>query len=108
MASTGREGPDWYLEEPERGLGDDFYLAAFHRLSTNRMITQGAIGPIPDDKTYDFGKRKGLNDRMLEVFETVIYRMDAAYMANEMDRHKIRQASADRDAKRNAGKTKIR
>ncbi len=108
MASTGREGPDWYLEEPERGLGDDFYLAAFHRLSTTRMITADAIGPIPDDKIYDFGKRKGLNDAMLEVFETVIYRMDSAYMLNEMDKQKGRQAAADREAARNAGKTKIR
>lgn len=72
------------------------------------MITQGAIGPIPDDKVYEFGKRKGLNPAMLEVFETVIYRMDDAYMRNEQNKQQTRQAAADRDAMRNAGKTKIR
>ena len=72
------------------------------------MITQGAIGPIPDDKTYDYGKRKGLNKQMLDVFETVIYRMDDAYMRCEQNKQQGRQAAADREAKRNAGKTKIR
>ncbi len=72
------------------------------------MITQGAIGPIPDDKTHDYGQRKGLNRRMQEVFETVIYRMDDAYMRNEQTKQQGRQAAADREAKRNSGKTKIR
>lgn len=72
------------------------------------MITQGAIGPIPDDKTHDYGKRKGLNEMMLDVFETVIYRMDDAYMRSEQTKQNIRQASEERDRVRNAGKTKVR
>ena len=108
MASTGREGPEWYLAEPERGLGDDFYLTAFHRLSTNRSISQGAIGPIPDWTVANYAERKGLTESMQEVFETVIYRMDDAYMRNEQNKQQSRHAASQREAARNSGKTKIR
>lgn len=45
---------------------------------------------------------------MLDVFETVIYRMDDAYMRNEQNKQKVSRDAQAREAKRNAGKTKIR
>jgi len=45
---------------------------------------------------------------MQEVFETVIYRMDDAYMRNEQNKAQIQRAAAEREAMRNSGKTKIR
>lgn len=45
---------------------------------------------------------------MLRVFETVIFRMDDAYMQNEQNKAQVRRASAEREAMRNNGKTKTR
>jgi len=42
------------------------------------------------------------------VFETVIYRMDDAYMQTEQDKAKVRRAAAEREQMRNSGKTKTR
>jgi hypothetical protein len=45
---------------------------------------------------------------MQVVFETVIFRMDDAYMQSEQDKARVRQATAEREAMRNKGKTKTR
>jgi len=45
---------------------------------------------------------------MLDTFETVIYRMDAAYMENEQNKAQVRRAAAEREQMRNSGKTKTR
>jgi len=59
-------------------------------------------------KVTDYGIRHGLEPDMLEVFETVIYRLDVAYMQDQHQKQKLEVARAEREAKRNSGKTKIR
>jgi len=53
--------------------------------------------------------RWGLHPDMLHVFETVIFRLDDAYMRQEQARAKRAKAAAEREAQRNGpGKRKIR
>ena len=71
--------PEWYLEEPQLLPGDQFYLSAFHELSTTRA-TGFSIGPIPWDKIVDYAELAGLDEDLRVDFQQVIRVLDNAYL----------------------------
>ena len=75
----GREPPQWYLDEPEQGDGDGFFLLAFRDLSTTRSFGMSA-GPIPWDRIMQWASWKGLNGALTETLVEVIGAMDAAWL----------------------------
>ena len=84
----GRALPDWYLDGPDVLPGEEFYLKAFHRLSTCRLIGM-SHGPIPWRDIVAYADRAGLNDRESDVLVEVIQTMDAAWL----DYHKPKDPS---------------
>lgn len=69
--------------------GDDLYLIAFDRLSSERCFGT-AIGPIPWSKIILYGEKKRLDDAMIGVFEHVIREMDEAYLKFQRDQQERR------------------
>lgn len=66
--------PSWYLEQPPRVPGDDFFHTAFRDLSTER----NADGPIPWRAAMAYADRKGLRPDLASALWIVIFRMDLA------------------------------
>ena len=77
--AKGRAAPSWYYERPESEAGDDFYIAAFWELSTERAFGM-SLGPIPWSVIVEYGMVHGLDDDVLAVFVQVIRQMDGAYL----------------------------
>ena len=75
----GRALPKWYVEGPDLLGRDDWYLAAFHRLSTCRPLGFGP-GPIPWRDIHRYALHAGLDRSATESFTTVIMTMDAAWL----------------------------
>lgn len=83
----GRPLPEWYLDEPELIPGDDFFLSAFHQLSTERQIGD-VPGSIPWSKIVQYSDRRGLEPDVSVLLEHVIMRMDSAYIQWFVDKQK--------------------
>ena len=92
MAERGQPLPP-EANEPER-TGDpyieDWYMRAFHRLSSCRDYSFGA-GPIPWVAIDRYSDRHGLDEQNHQVFEDVIYQMDSAYLKWEAAEAKKRE-----------------
>ena len=67
------------MEEPLLLPGDQFYLSAFHELSTTRATGFG-LGPIPWDKILRYAEIAGLDDDLRADFQQVIRVLDNAYL----------------------------
>jgi hypothetical protein len=78
---TGGRRQKFLDNEPPCCRGDEFYMRAFSELSSERYFGQ-AIGPIPWSKIVFYGERRGLDDSMMRVFETVIRELDEAYLSH--------------------------
>lgn len=77
----GRPAPDWYLDEPELGEHDDFFLEAFGELSTERAPGFDSLGQIPWSKIRDYANEAGLEGDVASAFRAIIREMDNAYRA---------------------------
>lgn len=66
------------------------------------------MGPIPNSKIIEYGNRKGLEPDMLDVFEIVLDKLDDAWLNKQQRDQDSDRAREEREATRNAGKTKIR
>lgn len=78
--------PDWFLDEPILETFEDFYIRAFYCLLTER---RGGVC-IPYSEIISFGERSGLNSAMLGPFQTIIWKLEAAYNSwakGEQDRN---------------------
>lgn len=80
--SKGRAAPSWYYEEPAAEPGDEFYMAAFWDLTTERPhLGMSAVpGPIPWRAIVDYAQHHGLEPDVSAAFEQVIREMDTAYL----------------------------
>ena len=67
------------LEEPEIQHGDEFYLLAFHELSTTRSFGMGAA-PIPWQHIASYAERSGLDREMTSAFHRIIRMMDQSWL----------------------------
>lgn len=67
--------PDWFLDEPALEPFEEFYIRAFYCLLTER---RGGVC-IPHSEILSFGERSGLNSAMLGPFQTIIWKLEAAY-----------------------------
>ena len=75
------------MEEPLLLPGDQFYLSAFHELSTTRAIGF-SIGPIPWDKIVSYAASVGLDDDLQEDFHQLIRVLDNSYLKWSADKAK--------------------
>lgn len=67
---------DFVESEPDLGPFDNFYLAAFRRLATERKG-----GPcIPYSAIRSYALERGLDSDSAEIFEDVIWHLDEAHM----------------------------
>lgn len=77
--AKNRPLPDWYLDRPKMLPGDDFYLDAFWKLNTTRMIGMD-LGPIPWDKCVLYATYMKLDNDIFEHFIGIIMSLDVAYL----------------------------
>lgn len=93
----GRALPEWYLDEPQLQIGDHFYITAFSDLNSCRQVGMG-VGEIPWDKVIEYGRYKGLDDTMMEVFRIIMKEMDRAFLRwQDKERDKQRRANDRRN-----------
>lgn len=76
----GAQLPKWYLDEPPKLPGDDFYLRAFHLLGTCRVAFGERLGPIPWLAVRAYAVQEQLDRQTTRLFEDVIAAMDLAHM----------------------------
>jgi hypothetical protein len=91
----GRDLPDWYLEEPEIGPAEGFYMRAFWDLSTCRS-TSFSVGPIPWTAIVQYGTWQGLDPLNHAAFVRIIRDMDREYqevLEAQAKRHRQRLQS---------------
>lgn len=89
MAERGQPLPQWYLDEPELGPLDPFYIHCFWTLCTTRRYPGG---PIPWDKIIQYAEYSGLDEDMTGALVVIIQAMDARYLEKEAeDREKQRK-----------------
>lgn len=74
---TGTEVPRQILDKPELMVGLSFYLEAFQRLSTDRICSDGHIGPIPYSSIRNYALDYGID---IEDFESHIRALDSAFI----------------------------
>ena len=105
---SGRPLPEWYLKRPHEVRGDEVYLRAYARLSTERRDFGQQVGPIPWTAIDAYGRRYGFGAEMHEFFVDVMLLLDQSYrehLANKSDdEQRKQQKSTDREAKRAAKK----
>jgi hypothetical protein len=70
--------PQWYRNEPPISPDDEFYLAAFYELRTERPLGFGALGPIPHSKIVEYAEREELDQDLAAYFLRTIRAMDIA------------------------------
>lgn len=80
LQAAGEPLPDW-ATPPPRGRWDDFYLASFYDLETERPNNGWSICPIPHSRILAYGQHQGLVGSVLDAFVFVIRQMDAAHLA---------------------------
>lgn len=71
--------PDWYLDKPEEGPTDEFYLQAFFLLNTGRAAGFN-VAPISWKDIIAYAEYVGLDREMTDAFLIIIRAMDTAYM----------------------------
>lgn len=71
--------PDWYLEEPELQLGEQFFLEAFWELHTSRPQAFGP-GQIPWHLIRLYAVDCGLEPDVMDSFKRIIREADNAYL----------------------------
>jgi hypothetical protein len=76
--------PDWYLDRPDDAPTDEFYLAAFNDLGTERAIGM-SMGPIPWSKIVQYAEFAGLEGDVAFAFVAIIRKMDNEYLADVRD-----------------------
>lgn len=85
--AKGRPLPQWYLDEPTMFVGYDWFITAFWRLTTDRPMANGGLGPIPWSSRLQYAIVHGIPRDMIEAFVDIIGILDTAYlkwMAKEM------------------------
>lgn len=107
---VGRTGrlPAWFTRQPKRVRGDDFYVRAYSRLSTERLPFDGQIGPVPWSCVDRYGRNYGLSPLMHEWFVDLIMVTDRAYIERIERESQKKQRRADRKAKRDELKRRNR
>jgi hypothetical protein len=80
-ASTGREAPDWFFDQPTPERGDDLYLDGFWELSSCRDFGMG-VGPIPWDKIVQYARWVKLEPDLEVLFVRIIRELDEVYLRN--------------------------
>jgi hypothetical protein len=77
-----------FYERPELTIQEGIYLSAWYDLSTERPIGM-AEGPIPRSKIKDYGTDDlGLIGDELELFVSIMCRVDGGYLSNENEVNK--------------------
>lgn len=79
--AKGKPLPDWYVDRPEGAPTDEFYMAAFADLSTERSVGM-TIGRIPWSKIVKYAEFSGLDRDVGFAFVAIIRKVDEAYMAD--------------------------
>jgi hypothetical protein len=74
-AKENTDRPDVYVELSSSVV--EFYGAAFARLSTERMVSNGYLMAIPWSSLYAYGRTHGLSGPALDHFVDTISAMDA-------------------------------
>lgn len=99
-AAKGRPFPEWYLDFPEILPGEEFYLIAFWTLSTERQVSQGALGRIPWSRAMNYAVKKGVAPDMLDAFWQIVSTLDAAYLEGQRTEYKKTMDAQKRETKR--------
>lgn len=99
---VGRTGrlPAWYTRQPTRVRGDEFYVKAYARLSTERVPFENQIGPLPWSKVDRYGSRYQLTPLMHEWFVDLLMVTDRIYIERIERENQKKQRRAERKAKR--------
>lgn len=100
-ATRGRL-PSWFLEQPPKLPGDDIYLGAYEKLSTDRRIVEGGSGPIPWSVVDRYAESHGFGGVMRPFFVDIVMRLDIKYR----EHLKVENDKKQRKAKRAAARKK--
>jgi hypothetical protein len=84
---AGETPPKQFENRPVLSVGLQFYLTAFHDLSTDRHYGMSA-GPIPWTAKAQYAKYYGLTSIETERFFTILDRLDADYLTNSQPKTK--------------------
>jgi hypothetical protein len=97
----GRKAPEWYLDEPQLLIGDDFYVREFWHLHTTRAIGGTTYGPIPIPAIEDRAEwRFGFEDDVFDLYVAVIRAMDDGFLDWNRDEHNKTTRREDFEARR--------
>lgn len=86
----GVKPPSWYFDEPELAPRHDFYIREFWDLSTERLVSMGAI---PVSKIEERAERHGFDSAMMWIYKTLIRSLDGRFQKwVEGEREKARRS----------------
>ena len=98
--ATGGRLPDWYVKQPAYVRGDEFYMAAFAVLATERQLLDKGRGPIPWSKAILYAKEAGLDRRTRRWFAAVMLSLDSQWREKRRDESARDKRGAERKAER--------
>ncbi len=94
------------MRRPQEFRGEEFYVLAYARLSSERNHFPGEVGPVPWNRINTYGQTYKLTALMHEWFVDLMMLVDRLYI-ERMDRERERKRRRkDRKAKREAKRKK--
>jgi hypothetical protein len=94
--------PDWYLKQPPKVRGDDWWISAFSCLATERSFPGNGVGPIPWSKAFLFGRAQGFDRWTCNFVACVILLLDQHYREHLRDEQNKEAKREAKQAKREA------
>ena len=80
MIKRGVAAPEWFLDQPELEICDDFWIDAFYSLSTCRNSGMG-LGGIPWTAIREYAEYYLLDDSTSENLFIIIKSLDNTYLS---------------------------